>query len=99
MFRIYDFECPICFHVWEEMVSPGEAPSHCGYNAIRLMGAPAYIWGNCDRGGSTAPRRSNNAEPRRREAKRERVTGMLEKQGLHEKNNVNFMDPKEARKR
>lgn len=98
MLRIRDFECTECGESFEELLELTERAFHCGKEASRRITAPSYIW-KCDRGGSTAPRRSDHNEPRRREAKHERVVTMLDKQGQNEKNLTGFMDPKTARKR
>lgn len=96
---LYDFSCPVCGKDFEEIAPSGESALHCGAPALRRVSAPkTYII----RGGnssSTSPKRFNNAEPRRREAKRERVTRMLDRLDPNkETNKTKFTPPAGPRK-
>lgn len=96
--RLYDFCCDHCGLEFERLVERDELVSCCGLPARRLISAVSYIW-NCSAGGSTQPRGRANQEPRRQEAKRGRVMTQLDKHGLNEKNKVDFVDPKKARRK
>jgi DNA-directed RNA polymerase subunit RPC12/RpoP len=90
--RLLDFHCNKCGHEFEEIIMPGQSPQcqACrSLDVMRTITCPKmYIMRT--NGASTSPKRFNNYEERRKEGKRERVTGMMEKQGLNEKNNTKF---------
>lgn len=99
--RLNDFHCNDCGLEPELLLGSGEVPQcpFCqGFNLRKMINFPkAYIMKGAN-DSSTTPRRFDNAEPRRKEAKRGRVMERMDKAGLNEKNNVNFMNPKDALK-
>lgn len=99
--RLFDFHCMKCGLDFEEIVVP-DVVTVCkgcqGLDIQRVITAPKiYIMRS--QGASTSPARFNHYESRRKEAKHERVMTKLIKDGLSEKNNTAFVDPKKARKR
>jgi DNA-directed RNA polymerase subunit RPC12/RpoP len=100
--RINDYDCNRCGKSSELLLDSNEPPrcSHCQSLRVtkRITFPKAYIMRQPNTA-SVTPRKYDHAEPRRREAKHERVTTMLERQGLGDKNKTDFVDPKKARRR
>jgi anaerobic ribonucleoside-triphosphate reductase len=89
--RLLDLHCNKCGYEDEYLVT--SEPVHCkacsNLDLHKMITAPKiYIMRTP--GASTSPKRFNNYEARRKEGKRERVTNMLERQGLNDKNNTRF---------
>jgi putative FmdB family regulatory protein len=98
----YSYFCPECateFDViksWRDL-DRAEVCS-LGHPAERLVTMPSTYVMTGNNSASTSPKRHANAEPRRKEAKRERVTNMLERLHPDRTTNNSFQRPAGPRK-